>query len=278
MKESPMINRRNLALAFLIALFAAAPALAQNTLTAYVVHGIPGDDFGLEPALPVDVFVSGLGCAIPGFKFGDRVGPLSIPAGTYDIKISLADANNPCTGTAVISLPGVVLPAGVNATVIAHRTADGSPGPGDLLGLGVTASIFANDFTPTANGKARIIAHHTALAPTVDVILSRDYSNSNAPSVTFPGFTNPTADGDALLSQINAQIRPGEWEVALEAGGATVFGPDTLKLKPFTTTYVYAVGDFFGSTFQYLVFTESTSKPRSEAGCPPKWAHSHNTR
>ena len=273
-----MINRRNLALASLITLFVAAPVLAQSTLTAYVVHGIPGDDFNLDPALPVDVFVSGLGCAIPGFKFGDRVGPLSIPSGTYDIKISLADVNNPCTGTAVISLPGVALTAGVNATVIAHRTADGSPGSGDLLGLGVTASIFLNDFTPTANGKARIMAHHTALAPTVDVILSRDYSDPDAPSVTVPGFTNPTAGGDALLSQINAQIRPGDWEVALEAGGATVFGPNTLNLKPFTTTYVYAVGDFFGTTFQYLVFTESTGKPRPEAGRMLEKARSRNTR
>ena len=273
-----MINRRNLALASLMALFVAVPALAQGTLTAYVVHGIPGDDFNLDPALPVDVSVSGLGCAIPGFQFGNRVGPLSIPAGTYDIKISLADANTPCSGTAVISLPGVALPAGVNATVIAHRTADGSPGAGDLLGLGVTASIFLNDFTPTANGKARIIAQHTAKAPAVDVVLSRDYSDPSAPSVTVPGFTNPTADGDALLSQINAQLRPGDWEVALEVGGTTVFGPDTLNLKPFTTTYVYAVGDFSGGTFQYLVYTESTGKPRLEAGRALEKMRSRNTR
>ena len=272
-----MITRRNLALASLIALFAAAPALAQNTLTAYVVHGIPGDDFGFDRALPVDVSVSGLGCAIPGFKFGNRVGPLVVPAGTYDIKISLANESNPCTGTEVISLPGVVLPGGVNATIIAHRTADGSPGAGDLLGLGVTASIFANDFTSTAPGKARIIAHHTALAPTVDVTLSRDYSSPNAPSVNVPGFTNPTADGDGALSQINAQIRPGDWDVALEIDGAPVFGPDTLSLKPFTATYVYAVGTF-PDTFQYLVFTEAVGKSRTEAGRPQERMRYRNTR
>lgn len=260
-----MKHAKNLGLAALIALFAASPVLAQNTLTAYVVHGIPGDDFGFARPLPVDISVSGLGCAIRDFKFGGRVGPLAIPAGTYDIKISLADTANPCNGTSVISLPGVNLPAGANATIIAHRTADGSAGAGDLLGLGVTASIFGNDFTPTASGKARIIAHHTALAPSVDVILSRDYSAPNAPSVTVPGFTNPTAEGDAVLSQINAQIRPGDWEVALELDGAPVFGPDTLNLKPFTTTYVYAVGTF-PSTFQYLVFTELLDKPRNVPG------------
>ncbi len=246
----------------LAVLLLAVPALAQENLTAYVVHGIDGDDFGLDPELPVDVFVSGLGCALPGFTFGDRVGPLEIPSGSYDITISLADMAMPCEGTAVIALNDVMLPANANATIIAHRTADGSPGAGDQLDLGVTASIFNNDFAATARGTSRIIAHHTALAPAVDVVLSRNYDNPNAPGVTVPGFSNPTTEGEAVLSQINAEFRPGDWDVALELDGATVFGPDTITLKPFTANYIYAVGDFFAGTFQYLVFTEEGLKPQ----------------
>ena len=34
----------------------------------YVVHGIPGQDLGLEPALPVDVSVNGA-CALESFAF-----------------------------------------------------------------------------------------------------------------------------------------------------------------------------------------------------------------
>ncbi|MHC4986585.1 MAG: DUF4397 domain-containing protein, partial [Planctomycetota bacterium] len=220
-----MKKRKLLALPVLlvVALISGNAASAEDgMLTAYVVHGINGEDFDLDKALPVDVFVSGLGCAIPYFEFGDRVGPLSVPAGTYDITISLADMENPCDGTAAIALSGVMLPAGANATIIAHRTADGSPGAGDLLELGITASIFANDFTYTGRGKARILAHHTALAPSVDVVVSRDYGDFNAPSVTVPGFSNPTTEGDAVLSQINAEFRPGEWDVALEIDGAAV--------------------------------------------------------
>jgi hypothetical protein len=71
-----------------------------------------------------------------------------------------------------------------------------------------------------------------------------------------PELTNPTADREAGLSQINADFRPGGWDVALELDGAPVFGPDSIRLAPFTATYVYAVGDFFGGTFQYLVYTE----------------------
>lgn len=232
-------------------------ATAQADVTAYVVHGIDGDDFGLDPELPVDVFVSGLGCALPGFTFGDRVGPIVVPAGDYDISVFLADGDEPCTGAEVIDLDGVTLPDGANATVIAHRTFDGSTGAGDLLDLGITASIFANDFSPTERGKARVIVQHTALAPTIDVVVSRDYSDPTAPGVTVPDFTNPTASDEAVLSQINAQFRPGLWEATLEVDGAPVFGPTPLNLRPFTTTYIYAVGDFAGGTFQYLVYTEA---------------------
>jgi hypothetical protein len=33
-------------------------------------------------------------------------------------------------------------------------------------------------------------------------------------------------------------------------------------LKPFTATYIYAVGDFFGDSFQYLVYVEDGLKPQ----------------
>ena len=48
--------------------------------------------------------------------------------------------------------------------------------------------------------------------------------------------------------------------IALEIGGAPVFGPDRIRLRPFTATYIYAVGDFAGGTFQYLVFVEDGLK------------------
>jgi hypothetical protein len=184
------------------------------------------------------------------------VGPLNVPAGDYDISIFLAEAEDPCTGAEVIDLDGVALPDGANATIIAHRTADGTTGAGDLLDLGITASLFGNDFSATDRGKARVVAQHAAFAPSVDVVVSRDYADPNSPGVTVPGFSNPTSDGSAVMSQINAQFRPGNWDVTLELEGAAVFGPTNVRLKPFTVTYIYAVGDFAGGTFQYLVFEE----------------------
>jgi len=239
----------------LVAALALASGTASAAATAYVVHGIPGSDLGLDAALPVDIAVSGVGCAIQDFRFGDRVGPIELPAGSYDITVSLADPTMPCEGTAVLQLDGVELTDGVNGTVVAHRTFDGSPGPGDVLGVGITASIFANDFSNLRPGTARLIAHHTALAPTVDVVVRREYDDMSSPGVTVVGFNNPTSTDDVLLSQVGATFRPGEWDVALELGGAPVFGPDTLQLRNRTATYVYAVG-VFPDSFRYLVYVE----------------------
>jgi len=258
-----MRTKRILPALILVSALGIGLATADGNTTAYVVHGINDQDFptlGLEPGLPVDVALSGLGCPLQGFKFGERVGPLSIPAGNYDITVSLADEGTPCGGAAVIVLNGVPLAEGANSTIVAFRTYNGDPGPGDQLGLGVTAGLFANDFSYTGRGKARMLVHHTAKAPSVDVVASRDYWDMGAPSVTVPDLTNPTAPGDVVLSQINAEFKPGEWDVALEVGGDTVFGPDTLELKPFTSTYIYAVGDFAGGTFQYLIYTEEGLK------------------
>ena len=240
--------------AFILAGALAVPA--QADVTAYVVHGIDGAD-----GLPVDVSVSGLGCvpALEGLEFGDRIGPLTVPAGNYDISVFLADDINPCEGIEVIDLDDLELSEGANATVIAHRTADGTAGPGDVLELGITASLFANDSSPVGRGKARVIAHHTAFAPSVDVVVSRDYSDPTSPGVTVPGFSNPTSDAGAVISQINAQFRPGNWEVTLESGGGVAVDPTTIRLRPYSVTYIYAVGDFAGETLQYLVFVDGQS-------------------
>jgi hypothetical protein len=260
-ETEPMHNKILRSTTLLLAILAFATGTTFASATAYVVHGIPGSDLGLDADLPVDVNVSGVGCAIQDFRFGDRVGPIELPAGAYDITVSLADSMNPCEGAAVIGLEGVELTDGVNGTIIAHRTFDGSAGPGDLLGIGVTASIFGNDFSSVRPGNARLIAHHAAMAPTVDVVVRRDYEDMSSPGVTVGGFNNPTSTDEALLSQINAGFRPGQWDVALELGGATVFGPDALKLDNRSATYVYAVG-VFPESFQYLVYVEDLRERR----------------
>jgi hypothetical protein len=202
-------------------------AADMHEATVYVVHGIPG--------VLVDVEIGGVGCALQGFDFGDIAGPLSLPEGTYNIKIRPANAGSPCTEAPVIEAD-VPFAAGENVTIVAHLDDMGSP----------TASKFDNDFSATGRGMARLIVHHTAYAPMVDIKVSRNGGNS--PKVMVNDFSN----GD----QAAAETRPGDWFVSIMPAGSMtpVFGPIAVELEPFTAYRIYAVGDVGGGTFTLLVF------------------------
>jgi hypothetical protein len=210
----------------LVLMFGAASA-DMHEATVYVVHGIPG--------VVVDVEVEGVGCALTQFDFGDIAGPLSLPEGTYNIKIRPANAMTPCSEAPVIDVD-VPFAAGENVTIVAHLDDMGNP----------TASKFDNDFSATGRGMARLIVHHTAYAPTVDIKVSRNGGNS--PEVMVSDFSN----GDQAVTE----TRPGEWFVSIMPAGdmTPVFGPTPVELKPFTAYRIYAVGDVAGGTFTLLVF------------------------
>lgn len=199
----------------------------------YVVHGIPGQDLGLEPALPVDVSVNGA-CALEGFAFGDIVGPIALPADMYDIAISLANEDDPCGNDPVIDA-SVELMGGLNYSIVAYLDDGGSP----------TAGLFENDVTPTGRGKARLIVQHTANAPAVDISVRRDGPRS--PGLDIYDFMN----GD----QAAAEVRPGEWYVAIAPAGSDmpVFGPVAVELSPYSAYLVYAVGSVDTGSFTLLL-------------------------
>jgi hypothetical protein len=220
-----MMKKFALAMAAMMLMVGFAGAAGEATV--YVVHGIPG--------VLVDVEVVGVGCALQGFDFGDIAGPLSLPEGTYNIKVRPANAMTPCSETPVIDV-NVPFVAGENVTIVAHLDAMGNP----------VASKFDNDFSPTGRGMARLIVHHTAYAPMVDIKVSRD--GEKAPALMIEDFSN----GD----QTAAETRPGEWYVSIMPAGnmSPVFGPVLVELKPFTAYRIYAVGDVGGGTFTLLVF------------------------
>jgi len=202
------------------------PAFADATV--YVVHGIPD--------VPVDIAVNG-GCTLENFLFGDQAGPLMLPAGDYQITISIANEMDPCMGDVVLDVT-VPFADGENVTVIAYLDDMGNP----------TAGVFPNDFSRTDPGTARIILHHTAAAPVVDVAVDRDMDAMFSPAIE--GFAN----GD----QVVTSLRPGEWYVWLAATGSTdpAFGPELVKFKPFTAYRVYAVGSLAAGNLQLLAFAD----------------------
>lgn len=201
----------------------------------YVVHGIPGLDLGLDPTLPVDVEVNGA-CAIKNFQFGQVVGPLRLPANTYTVAIRLHDPTGNCGGAVAIGPVDLKFEAGLSYTVIAHLTDAGAP----------TASLFTNDLGPNTLGRSRLIVHHTAWAPAVDVTVSRDPNNTR-PKLFIGDFAN----GDQAM----AQFWPGRYYVSLAPAGTVipVFGPVRLPLRPFNTYLVYAVGSLTNNTFTLII-------------------------
>jgi Domain of unknown function (DUF4397) len=186
----------------------AAPALAADTATVSVLHAVPGT--------PVDVYANGERL-IDDFQPGTLTDPLQLPAGTYDLALYPADAPD-ASGDPLVSADAVAVPAGANATVVAHLSADGAP----------TLTPYVNDTSTVPAGQARVVVRHTAAAPAVDVRAGG--------SVVAPGLTNP--DEAALIVPAGTVSA----DVVLAGTDTVALGPADLDLAEGATTIAYAWG------------------------------------
>lgn len=231
----------------LVALIAAPMAAANATegageATVSVLHGVPD--------LTVDVYANGEEL-IPDFEPGTLTDPLSLPAGTYDLQV-FADGDTPDSADPAIEANGVQVPAGANATVVAHLDADGNP----------VLTPFVNDTAATAPGESRLTVRHTAAAPAVDVRADGE--------VIFPGLTNPNEEsGDVPAGTYSADVvLAGTEDVAL--------GPADLDLAEGTSTIVYAWGSAEDGNLDLAVQTidglhsAPAGVPGGEAGLAPE--------
>jgi hypothetical protein len=192
---------------------------AQDTVTGYVVHGIPG--------LPVDVYVNGE-LFVADFQPDTIAGPIVGPANqTFSVAIVPAggDPANPALAT------DASFPPGANVTVVAHLDESGAP----------TLSVFNNDFSDTSD--ARLIVRHTAAAPAVDALF-------------FPGTANELRVGPLSNGQQTAaDLPPGSYTAALVPTGTDiqVFGPLTANLEGGKAYVVYAIGSLADGSFKTLL-------------------------
>jgi hypothetical protein len=202
----------------------AQPAFAngeKKNPQIYVIHGINGVDLGAAMALPVDISVSGVGCALKAFEFTKTAGPISLPKGDYTIQVFAANAGAPCSGSPILQNT-FSFEKGNSYTLIAHLTAAGTP----------ALSMFMNDISFPGNAKTRFTFTHAAYAPAVDILLSRGNF-----SKTFSNVPNG-ASGSVAGSPGNS------WSVTVNLAGTTttVLGPATLKGKAGTVQSVFVVG------------------------------------
>ena len=196
--------------------------VAAGYANVSVVHGIPG--------LTVDAYLNGQ-LTLPGFTPETITPRLLVPSGTYDIALYAAGAN-PLADAPALSVPGVAVPTGAAASVVAHLDGAGSP----------TASVFIDDFSRSGEGDGRVTVRHTAFAPEVDVVVE-------GLGVVF---TLDNGKGD------QADVPAGLYEVSLDApsgSGTQVFPASGFVDLPVTegaNTFVYAIGTF-GGDFKFIV-------------------------
>jgi hypothetical protein len=207
------------ALAVTTAVFGAGAASADDTAQAYVVHGIPD--------LTVDVYVNGA-LTLDDFAPETVAGPLALPAGSYDVAVTAADAAD---ASAPLLTAKADLVAGTSASLVAHLKEDGSP----------TITPFSNDVSAIAAGQTRVVVRHVAAAPAVDVraggsVVLSDVTNPNQGVLNIPA---GTVSADVVL-----------------AGTDTVaIGPATLDLEEGQANFVHAVGSAADGTLGLVSFT-----------------------
>lgn len=207
----------------LVALGAAAPAsAAEPAAQLSVLHGVPD--------LTVDVYVDNA-LTLDDFAPGDLAGPLELPAGTYTVAITAADAAD--ASSPAIGPIDLTLQAGGNYTAAAHLTEAGEP----------TATLFTNDTAQTAAGQGRLTVRHVAAAPAVDVLAGgspviRNLANPNEQKLDLPA---------------------GVVSASVAAAGTTepVLGPADVDVAEGANTIVYAWGSLEDDSLALAVQTIS---------------------
>ena len=210
----------------------ATPATAADTATVSVLHAIPDT--------PVDVYANGERL-IDDFQPGTLTDPLQLPAGSYDLALYPADAPD-ASGNPLLSADGVAVPAGANATVVAHLTAEGQP----------ALTPFVNDVSAVPAGQARITVRHTAAAPAVDVRAGG--------AVVVPGLENPD---EATLTVPAGTVSA---DVVVAGTDTVAIGPADLTLAEGTTNIVYAWGAEGGYQLAVQTISGGHSAPSGVPG------------
>ncbi|CAM5785852.1 DUF4397 domain-containing protein [Cellulomonas persica] len=187
----------------------AGPASAADEAQLSVLHGVPG--------LTVDVWVNGER-TLDDFEPGELAGPLDLPAGTYTVAITAADAAD--DSAPAIGPVDLTLEASTSYTAVAHLDASGDP----------TATLFTNDTSTTKPGEGRLTVRHVAAAPGVDVLAGTDAVITN--------LENP----DEKVLNLPAGTVPAS-VVATGTTEPALLGPADVAVTEGTNTILYAWGD-----------------------------------
>ncbi|MFC8920642.1 DUF4397 domain-containing protein [Streptomyces sp. NPDC057116] len=208
---------------------AAGAADSTETAMVSVFHGVPG--------LTVDVYANG-DELLGDFKPGTVTAPQALDAGTYNIQIFPAGQGP--DGTPAIAKE-IKVPAGANATIAAHLSADGKP----------QLTAFVNDVPKVDPGKSRLTVRHVAAAPAVDVRAGGQPVFKNLEN---PQEATTVVDAGAVKA-----------DVVLAGTDTVAIGPADLNLKEETSNIVYAWGSATDKNLALATQTFSAMKSTPSA-------------
>lgn len=218
-----------------------APA-PSGEAQVYVVHGLPLPDSVTGPGTPVDVYVNG-NRLLDDFTFGSTAGPVSLPAGNYDVQIRTPD------GVTTLIDRMVAVPAkGSFSLVASYVDAAGTPG----------INVFSNDTSRPWFGFGAIALHHAAAAPAVDVDLGLFPLSRRLPWLKVQAVS--AASNGAQARFVLPTFLAYTADVRVAGTRQDVLSLNDVRVKRNTLTNVYVVGSAAGGTLQALISTVPTSR------------------
>ncbi|MEM9385879.1 MAG: DUF4397 domain-containing protein [Pseudomonadota bacterium] len=195
-----------------------APVTAGN-VRVQVVHASPD-----APA--VDVFVTApdadlaaAGDPLTSFEFGEFTGQVEVPAGDYQIRVTLAGD----IASVVFDSGTISLTAGLDLQIYAvNNTATGAA-PITLAAIDASGALPDGiEVFDTATPASLRVVHASPDAPPVDVVVNDDFDNPAVSELAFPAFTDfldvALEAGDPSIG-INVKVTPAGNTMAVNGDG-----------------------------------------------------------
>jgi len=170
----------------------------------------------------VDVYLTAPGADLAAsapvgtFAFGEDLGPVEVPAGDYQARVTLAGV----ASTVVYDTGKITLAGGSNLLLAAvENTATG----GAPISLVVQDGSGASEIFDSATPADLRVVHASPDAPAVDVVVNDDFANPLVPGLAFPGATPfvsvPPATYNVKVTDAATQsVVPIDADLDLEAG------------------------------------------------------------
>lgn len=211
-----------------------------------ILHAAP-----LAPQVDVFATVPGADLTasspVGSFSFKEDLGPIQVPAGDYQIRVTLPNDPN----TVVFDSGAITLQDGNDFLVAAVENTTTGLAP---ISLAVATTFNAFDIYDVDTPADLRIVHASPDAPAVDIVVNDDFMQPLVPGITFPDFTGflsvPPATYNVKVVEPMSGLTPIDANLTLDAG---------------TTYSAIALDTLAGGNITALVVADDARRVATEA-------------